>query len=105
MYELSSHLLSRRNFLHKTAGRLGGLALSTMLSASNQSSLGMHFPAQAKRVIQIFCSGGLSHVDTFDYKPELEKRAGTPFDPGGKLQFFASKPGNCQPSFWKFRSL
>ena len=103
MFKLPSHLLSRRNFLHKTAGGLGGLALSTMLSASNQSSAGMHFPAQAKRVIQILCSGGLSHIDTFDYKPELERRAGTPFDPDGKLQFFASKPGNCQPSFWKFR--
>ena len=34
-------------------------------------------------MIQIFCSGGLSHVDTYDYKPELERRAGTPFDPGG----------------------
>ena len=44
----------------------------------------------------------MSQVDTFDYKPELAKRAGKPFDPEGKLQFFASKPGNCQPSFWKF---
>jgi hypothetical protein len=60
-------------------------------------------PARAKRVIQIFCPGGLSHIDTFDHKPELVRRAGTPFDPDGKLQFFASKPGNCQPSFWKFR--
>ena len=94
---------SRRDFLQKTAGGFGGLALSSMLSASPTSATGTHFPAKAKRVIQIFCSGGLSHVDTYDYKPELERRAGTPFDPGGKLQFFASKPGNCQPSFWKFR--
>lgn len=45
----------------------------------------------------------MSHVDTFDYKPELAARAGKPFDPEGKLQFFASKPGNCQPSYWRFR--
>ena len=44
----------------------------------------------------------MSQVDTFDHKPELIKRSGKPFDPDGKLQFFASKPGNCQPSFWKF---
>ncbi|MBT5910999.1 MAG: DUF1501 domain-containing protein [Opitutae bacterium] len=94
---------SRRDFLQKAAGGFGGLALSSMLSASPTSATGTHFPARAKRVIQIFCSGGLSHVDTYDYKPELERRAGTPFDPGGKLQFFASKPGHCQPSFWKFR--
>ena len=69
---------SRRNFLQKAAGGFGGLALSSMLSASGDLSSGTHFPARAKRVIQIFCSGGLSHVDTFDYKPELERRAGTP---------------------------
>ena len=61
------------------------------------------FAATARAVIQIFCPGGLSHLDTFDHKPELEKRAGTPFDTTGQLQFFASKPGDCQPSFWKFR--
>ena len=94
---------SRRDFLQKAAGGFGGLALSSMLTASPASVTGTHFPARAKRVIQIFCSGGLSHVDTFDYKPELERRAGTAFDPGGKLQFFASKPGDCRPSFWKFR--
>jgi len=102
-YLNSSLSPSRRSFLQKAAGGFGGLALSSMLSASGSLSSGTHFPAKAKRVIQIFCSGGLSHVDTFDYKPELERRAGTPFDPDGKLQFFASKPGNCQPSFWKFR--
>ncbi len=64
---------------------------------------GGHHAAKARAVIQIFCPGGLSHVDTWDYKPELEKRRGKPFDPDGKLQFFASKPGNCQPSWWKFR--
>jgi hypothetical protein len=94
MFGIQNRSLSRRNFLHKTAVGLGGVALSSILSASNQPTMGTHFPARAKRVIQI---------DTFDYKPELERRAGTPFDPGGKLQFFASKPGNCQPSFWKFR--
>jgi hypothetical protein len=62
-----------------------------------------HHPAKAKAVIQIFCPGGLSHVDTWDYKPELAKRQGKPFDPDGQLQFFASKPGNCQGSWWPFR--
>ena len=54
---------SRRSFLQKAAGGFGGLALSSMLSASGGLSSGTHFPAKAKRVIQIFCSGGLSHVD------------------------------------------
>lgn len=92
---------SRRNFLRSAGGGLGGLALATLLA--EQSSAQIHHPAKARRVIQIFCPGGMSQVDTFDYKPELEKRAGQPFDPDGTLQFFASKPGNCQPSHWRFR--
>lgn len=93
--------LSRREWLERAGGGLGTLALAALLS--ERSDAATHHPARAKRVIQIFCSGGMSQVDTFDYKPELEKRAGKPFDPDGQLQFFASKPGNCQPGFWKFR--
>src|SRR5262245_17140552 len=37
-----------------------------------------HFATRAKRVLVIFCSGAVSHVDTFDYKPELIKRNGMP---------------------------
>ena len=93
--------LSRRQFFQVAGGGLGGTALAAMLAS--ESCAATHHPAKAKRVIQIFCPGGMSQVDTFDYKPELLRRAGKPFDPGGKLQFFASKPGNCQPSHWKFR--
>lgn len=92
---------SRRDFLRTAGGGFGGLALSTMLHADSLKRT--HHVPQAKRVIQIFCPGGMSQVDTFDYKPELEKRNGMPFDPDGKLQFFASKPGNCRGSHWKFR--
>lgn len=95
---------TRRNFLHS----LSGAAFASLLhrdaaAASPLAPKGGHHTAKARAVIQIFCPGGLSHVDTWDYKPELEKRQGKPFDPDGKLQFFASKPGNCQPSWWKFR--
>jgi hypothetical protein len=90
---------TRRQFLQTAAGGIGGLALTSMLARGAQP----HHAARAKRVIQIFCPGGMSHVDTFDYKPELIKRAGKPFDPDGKLQFFASKPGNCQPSYYPFK--
>ncbi len=117
--DLRSPPVSRRNFLWELGGGLGGVALTALLAeeqaraaaAASTNPLSTNplaakppmFPAKARAVIQIFCPGGLSHLDTFDYKPELEKRAGTPFDPTGKLQFFASKPGNCVPSFWKFR--
>jgi hypothetical protein len=97
--------LPRRNFLQS----FSGAALASMLhrdaaaSANPLSPRGGHHAAKAKAVIQIFCPGGLSHVDTWDYKPELAKRQGKPFDPDGKIQFFASKPGACQGSWWPFR--
>ncbi len=95
--------VSRRHFIES----FSGLALASLLhreavAATPQPSI-EHHPAKAKAVIQIFCPGGLSHVDTWDYKPELAKRQGKPFDPDGTLQFFASKPGNCQQSWWPFR--
>jgi hypothetical protein len=91
--------MHRRDALKVAGGGLGSVAVSAMLQADQPA----HHAAKAKNVIQIFCPGGMSQVDTFDYKPELTRRAGMPFDPDGKLQFFASKPGNCQPGFWKFR--
>ena len=97
---------SRREILKATAGGFGWMAAQAMLhgeAIAETRSGGMHHAAHAKAVIQIFCPGGMSQVDTFDYKPELARRAGSPFDPDGKLQFFASRPGNCQPSFWRFR--
>ena len=97
----SPHHFSRREFLKAAGGGLGGVALAAMLSSESHAQL--HHAPKAKRVIQIFCPGGMSQVDTFDYKPELERRNGTPFAADGKLQFFASKPGNCRGSHWKFR--
>src|SRR6185503_10730257 len=47
-----------------------------------------HFAAKAKKVLVIFCSGAVSHVDTFDYKPELIKRNGMPMPGADKLITF-----------------
>lgn len=101
----------RRDFLREAGGGLGAVALAALLGEKGHAAPGKdalsvkknHHVPKARAVIQIFCPGGLSHLDTWDYKPGLEKRQGTPFDPDGKLQFFASKPGNCQGSFWPFR--
>jgi hypothetical protein len=100
--------VTRRDFLWELGGGLGGVALAAMLNEAHAATNPLapkagHHPAKAKAVIQIFCPGGLSHIDTWDYKPELANRQGKPFDPDGKLQFFASKPGACQQSYWPFR--
>ena len=78
--------LTRRTFLGQTARGVGGLALGTMLFpellAANKGSregglAGLpHFAPKAKRILCLFQSGGLSHVDLFDHKPMLQQMAG-----------------------------
>ena len=62
-----------------------------------------HFPARAKNVIVIFCSGAVSHLDTFDYKPELIRRHGQPLPGSEKLITFQGEQGALTRSPWSFR--
>lgn len=62
-----------------------------------------HFTPKARRVLVIFCSGALSHVDTFDHKPELVKRHDTPMPGGSGLVTFQGENGNLIKSPWEFR--
>jgi hypothetical protein len=82
------HHLTRRTFIGRSARGIGGIALGSMLSSSlaeavegSGQSRGVaglpHFAPKAKRVLCLFQSGGLSHVDLFDDKPMLHKFAGT----------------------------
>src|SRR5579884_2482459 len=71
--------VSRRDVLKTLACGFGSLALADMLNASTSNPLAArqpHHPARAKRVIFLFMQGGPSHVDSFDYKPRLEKDDG-----------------------------
>ncbi len=95
------------------SGGLGCVALSELLgrqgllasegAGSPLAPRPPHFPARAKRVVQIFCSGAVSHLDTFDYKPELIKRHGQPMPGSGKLITFQGENGNLARSPWAFR--
>src|SRR5262245_57516750 len=79
---------TRREFLWEVGGGFGAVALTGLMSAdgffnrataaegpgrfvSTLSPKKPHFPAKAKSVIFIFCYGGPSHIETFDYKPKL----------------------------------
>lgn len=84
-----NEFLSRRNVLKTASAGFGYLAfagLSTIdageLSADDSTNplapRKPHFPAKAKRVIFLCMRGGPSHVDTFDYKPQLYKDDGKP---------------------------
>ena len=98
---------SRREFLWQVGGGFGGLALAHLLRAegllADEAKGGLHHPAKARRVLHLFMNGGASPMDTFDYKPELEKRHGRKFDPGGRVEAATSTPGAVlkSPYEWK----
>src|SRR5687768_302363 len=84
---------TRRDLLESVGHGFGTLALAALLGRdgcaeppSNSSSGGvlrtLHHPPKAKRVVQLFMAGAASHIDLFDFKPELIKRHGLPSDFG-----------------------
>lgn len=64
--------IQRRRFLGQLG--LGGVALNSLLASADGQST--HFAPRAKNVIFLFMCGGASHLETFDYKPELRRLAG-----------------------------
>jgi len=100
-------LFSRRHFLWQAGGGLGAIALACLLNeeaaAKATTTSGPHFAPKAKRVVQIFCMGGVSHVDTFDYKPELVRRDGQAMTNKGKVDTFFGQPGNLMKSPFAFK--
>ncbi len=108
-------MLNRRSFLKHSSTALGSMALAGLLA--NDGLLGApirpeilpdrpyaprktHFPAKAKQVLLIYCTGAVSHVDTFDYKPELYKRHDTPLP--GAVNTFQGENGNLIRPLWDF---
>ncbi|MEZ5356432.1 MAG: DUF1501 domain-containing protein [Bryobacteraceae bacterium] len=90
---------TRRDWLGSFTGGLAAIAFSDLATAAPRQP---HFPPKAKRVIQIFCPGGVSHLDTWDYKPELERRSGQPMPGGEKEVTFQGVNGNLMKSPWRF---
>ena len=98
---------------------LGGIALATLLAerralagpqpirpaidpARPYAPRAPHFAPRANRVLMVFCSGALSHLDTFDFKPELVRRHDTPLG-NDKLVTFQGENGNLIKPLWPFK--
>ncbi len=114
-------LLDRRSFLADAATGLSGLALTSLLSqdklladaptpwrpvvdpARPYAPRAGHFAPAAKQCLVIFCSGAISQIDTFDYKPELIKRHDTPMPGSDKLITFQGENGNLIRPLWDFK--
>jgi hypothetical protein len=110
---------SRRDLLWRLGGGLGGIALTSLLgnegllAATDTTALplrpradlngGLHHRAKVRRVIQLFMNGGVSQMDTFDFKPELHRRHGQKFEPGSHVEAPTSPPGNVMQSPFAFK--
>jgi hypothetical protein len=79
---LQSRQTTRRAFLADVGMGFTGLALGALLHDDGYSSESVtpRVPAKAKSVIWIFLAGGVSHMESFDIKPALNKYAGKTFD-------------------------
>jgi hypothetical protein len=114
----------RRRFLVDTGVGLGAVALRALLGGQDPQGPGTskrrperpridpaepyasrppHFVPRAKNVVVIFCSGAVSQLDTFDYKPELILRHGQPLPGEEDLITFQGAQGALTKSPWTFR--
>jgi hypothetical protein len=103
--------LSRREFLWHSGGGLGGVALASLLGGETGSLVAATAPAaglpasfgRAKRVVQFFMAGAASHLDLFDFKPELIKHHGKPSDFGEPVEAFQNGLGPWLRPVWDFK--
>src|ERR1041385_6467140 len=123
-HDRKREFLSRRQFWMEAGMGIGGLALIDLLSrdrllaanlpaGAGSSTAGVagsplvpkppHFKPRAKAVISLFMSGGVSHVDTFQYKPALEKYNRLPMEGKGEIKVRQGYPGPLMKSPFTFK--
>lgn len=115
-----NQLLARRQLLKRAGSGIGTLGLLSLLQQeglleTSQAAPAVrpnnplapkepHMPAKSKAVIWLFINGGPSQVDTWDYKPELEKRDGVALEGfDNKTGFFQNAVGPLMKSPFKFK--
>ncbi|HUG93341.1 MAG TPA: DUF1501 domain-containing protein [Planctomycetaceae bacterium] len=105
--------IDRRGFLSWSKHGLGSVALASLLLRGARLDAAPvpaqaaepwpHHPPRATRVIHVCLCGGLSQVDSFDYKPELARRHGQPLGGDEQPDVFFGKVGLLRQSDWAFR--
>ena len=107
--QIAQNPISRRDLLWRSGGGLGGIALAAMLfrdpvrAESDNSHVVGKQPAKVKRVIQLFMAGGASHLDLYDFKPDLIKHHGKPSDFGEHVEAFQDGLGPWLKPAWDFK--
>ena len=103
--------ITRRDMLFKSYLGLGSLALADLLLASDNTNplapKPPHHATKAKNCIFLFMEGGVSQMDTFEYKPALLKYAGKQMPKAdrteGELATFSAAPNRIIPPYWGFK--
>lgn len=102
--------MNRRDFLWQSGGGFGGVALAALFGTEGllagptvRPDGGLHHKPKAKRVVQMFMAGAASHIDLFDYKPELVRRHGQKSDFGEKVEAFQDGLGPWLKPVFEFK--
>ena len=105
----SSHSPSRRAFLRYGSAAVSTAALWTLLDGDRSlargadTNHGRHFSPRAQRIIHVCLVGGYSQVDSFDYKPELQRLHGKSIPGNERPDTFFGSAGLLCKSHWTFR--
>ncbi len=98
-----TQLLSRRTFNNWSTSGLATTALAHLLSRDAQAEPLTHFAPKAKRVVHISLIGGLSHLDSFDYKPQLVRMHGKKLETKEMPDIFFGQVGLLRKPDWTFK--
>src|SRR5476651_1194272 len=102
-------MINRRSFLHFATHGLGGAALASLLAHDGNAAPGEasdpppHHAPKARRAIHICLCGALSQVDSFDYKPELNRLHGRSLQSSERPDVFFGQIGLLRRPDWEFR--
>lgn len=97
---------TRRDLFHWGLHGLGATALLSLFKETARSEVDMSGTApkvRAKRAVQICLVGGMSHLDSFDYKPALEQHHGQSLATDEPPDIFFGQVGLLRKSDWPFR--
>ena len=104
---MNNHLTrhTRRRFLAQSALGLGAIAATDLLRGAGENGrTDPHFNPKARRIIYIFLEGGLSQLDSYDYKPALQTHAGKPLPESIRPpEFTFAQQGTVIPSPFSWR--
>jgi len=100
-----NNTVKRRDFLNWSTHGLGGAAISSLMleDGSASQALKPHFAPPVKQVIHICLCGGVSQVDSFDYKPKLKEMHGKSLQADEKPDVFFGRVGLLRSNDWEFK--